>query len=192
MSIAIRGANDRALVGTFRPPSVAAISGRYYGQRNNYGGVAATMALVANTLYAVPFTAPRAMALDRLGLNITGAAAGGKLLRLGLYLATPYGLPDVLIVGSGALAADATGVALATVDAKLKAHALYYFACVSDGTPTVTSLTMNVSPFGGNDGTDVGGGASMTRTFAYAALPQAWGTIAAYVGPTPFIVGRAV
>lgn len=193
MSIVERGTIIDGHGNTARAPRLPIISGRFYGQRGHYGGVAATMALVANTLYGVPFVPPSDMAIDRVAGNITGGAAAGKLIRIGLYDADPVsGAPRNLLVASGAIAADATGLISVTVDQKLRSDRLYWLACVSDGTPTLTSTTGARAVLGMTDASDSGGGASVTRVFAYAALPTPWGTIAAYAGPSPHLVVRAV
>lgn len=189
MSIVERGAKTRQAGGL---PAIVPVSARFYSQRDAFAGVAGTLALVADTLYGVPFVPPADMAINQLAVNITSAAAAGKLLRIGIYDANDRGLPGTLLAASGAIAADATGVKTATVAVNLRAGKLYFFACVSDDTPTVTSNTGGVSPFGVDAATDSGGGASVTRSFTYAALPAAWGTVAAYVGPCPFIVAKAV
>jgi hypothetical protein len=193
MSIVERGTIIDGHGANARAPKVPSVSGRFYGQRNNYGGVAATLALAANTLYGVPFVPPADMAVDRVAANITSAASAGKLIRIGLYDADPVsGAPRNLLAASGALAADATGLITATIDQKLRSDKLYWLACVSDGTPTLTSTTGARSALGVTDASDAGGGASVTRTFTYAALPATWGTIGAYVGPSPYLVLRAV
>jgi hypothetical protein len=193
MSITQRGTLIDGTGNAARVPAIPTTAARFYGQRNAFGGNAATLALAADTLYGVPFSPPVDMAADRIALNITSAAAGGKLIRIGLYSANPVtSKPDALLAASGAIAADATGLKTATIDYKLKAGKLYWLACVTDGTPTVTSTTGARGIFGVDDAADSGGGASVTRTFTYAALPAAWGTIAAYVGPSPYLVLRAV
>lgn len=193
MSIVERGTLIDGHGNTTRVPAIPAVTARFYGQRNSFGGVAATLALAADTLYGVPMSPPRDMAVDRVALNITSAAAGGKLIRIGLYAASLVtGLPGALLAASGAIAADATGLKTATIDYKLKAGQLYWLAAVTDGTPTVTSTTGARSLFGVDDAADSGGGASVTRVFVYAALPATWGTVAAYVGPSPYLVLRAV
>lgn len=193
MSIIERGTIIDGHGNTARAPRVPAVSGRFYGQRGVYGGVAATLALAANTLYGVPFVPLADMAVDRVAANITSAAAAGKLIRIGLYDADPVsGAPRNLLAASGAIAADATGLITATIDQKLRSDRLYWLACVSDGTPTLTSTTGARAVLGVTDASDSGGGASVTRVFAYAALPTSWGTIAAYVGPSPYLVVRAV
>lgn len=192
MSIVERGAFNLGEVGLTRDQAISPVAARYYGHRATFGGVAATLALVADTLYGVPFIPPADMVVNQIAVNITGAAGAGKLLRIGLYTGNKFGLPGSLLATSGAIAADATGIKTATINANLKAGQLYFFAAVSDGTPTVTSTTGSRAVYGATDATDSAGGASVTRTFTYAALPTAWGTVAAYVGPTPYIVVRAV
>lgn len=167
-------------------------SGRYYGHQFSFGGTGTTLALAADTLYGVPFVLDETNTVDRIALNITGAAAAGKLLRIGLYSSIPgtY-FPDALIVDSGALAADGTGIKIATISQSLVANTLYFLAAVTDGTPTVTAMSNSTLIFGHTDAADSGGRAMTTRAFTYAALPASWGTPAGYDGTVPHIVVRA-
>ncbi len=95
-----------------------------------------TLAIAAENIYASPFWVARNMSVDRLALQITVAAAAGKFMRLGLYTSTSALLPSTLIVGSDAIAADATGVKTATIDVDLT-RGWYHVAVLSDGTPTI-------------------------------------------------------
>lgn len=173
-------------------PKIALISGRYYGARQFYGGSATATALVANTFYAAPFFTPVNFTADRITLNVTVAGAAGKLLRLGIYTATPAGLPDALLVDSGALAADTAApfIASATISQALIAGQLYFLAVVTDGTPTVTTSQPVVGPYGATDAADTGFRLGMTRAFSYAALPASWGTPTFYTTLVPHVALR--
>jgi hypothetical protein len=175
-------------------PKIAPITGRYYGYRHAYGQSTTTLALTADLLYGVPFFVHSPLTADQIALNITTAAAGGKLIRLGLYGATAAGQPGALIVASGALAADPGAVpdpVAATIAAALVPGRLYYLALVTDGTPTVTAVAGTMNQFGQTTAADANSRSCVQRTFTYAALPDPWGTPSANPASVPNIVVRA-
>lgn len=193
MSILNRGHARHGLI----VPKIAPISERYYGYSAAFSGALSTLALGADILYAVPFRLQGALpsgTVDRIGLNVTTAAAAGKLLRLGIYTATAAGLPDALLVDSGALAADTAApfIALATIDQALTPGLLYFLTCLTNGTPTVTSVTVTESYYGMADPSTTSRSMTQIRTLAYAALPAAWGTPTGYAAAAaPNICVRA-
>jgi hypothetical protein len=172
-------------------PPIAPISGRYYSHRSAYYTTTTTLPMTANVFYAAPFFVTAPMTADRIALNITVAAAGGKLLRIGIYAATAAGLPGALLVDSGALAADAIATVQATISQALVPGTLYYLAAVTDGTPSVTGSSAFFSPYGGLDATDVTR-QTLSRSFTFAALPNPWGTANIWGAVAPHVALRAV
>lgn len=100
------------------------------------GSVAnSTTPLTVGSLEYEPFIVPFVRSFDRIAIMITSAAAAGKLVRLALYAATTTWQPGALIVDSGNLAADSTGIKEATISITLQ-PGRYLKAKLSDGTPT--------------------------------------------------------
>jgi hypothetical protein len=95
-------------------------------------------------------------------------------------------------VDSGAIAADTTGIKIATISQQIAANTLYYLAVVSDGAATATIVTPWVAPFGVTDASDAQGRSSLTRAFTYGALPATWGTQTGYLAAVFSVVLRAV
>jgi hypothetical protein len=120
------------------------ISGRTYDAQSYIGGGRSTWAIVANTIYSSPLWVPAGgVAIDRIGTEITVAAAAGKIARFMLY-ADNNGLPGALLHDAGTIAVDTTGEKSITVAYTLpegRVHA----ALVSDGTPTVRILNMTAA-----------------------------------------------
>lgn len=160
-------------------PQTAARSGMYYGYRDRWPGTNGTVAPTVDNLYGVPFDPPVTLTADRIALNVTVAAAAGKLLRLGIYSATPAGLPDALLADSGDLAADTAAPFIAisgTISVPLVAGQRYYLAYACNGTPTVTAIAATLDLFGNTAANDVTTRTHCARAFTFAALPAAWGT----------------
>ena len=100
-----------------------------------------TSAPAANTLRALPFTAPaRGGTLDRIGIYVTTLAAATNA-RVGIYTSTSDAnlYPATLVVDSGALSTATTGLKAATINVALTPGALYWLAHVGDGAPTLRS-----------------------------------------------------
>jgi len=95
-------------------------------------------------------------AYDRIGINVTVAAAGGSLCRVGIYAKGTDGWPGALILDGGTLATDAIA-GVENVIALTLARGYYYTAGVCDDTPTITSLHFDHS-----DGPVDGFGANLT------------------------------
>lgn len=178
-------------------PKIAPISGRRYSTRSSFGGTASTLALTANILYGSPFYVPSAAAANLLSLNVTVAAAAGKLLRLGLYSAlVTSGLPDALLYDSGSLAADTGAPFVADSPAisptiALVPGLLYWLAVVSDGTPTVTTTAFSGQITGAGSASE-GNHSGTFRSHTFGALPSTWGahTAANISTSIPHIVAR--
>lgn len=187
MSILNRGHARHGVV----VPKIAMVSGRYYGYRSFYGGTATTNAISANVHSANPFIVPKSGTFDRIAVNVT-ATGTATLMRLGVYSATAAGIPDALLLDSGALDPSGTGIKEATISLALVAGNLYYFTLVANGSLTVTAITTNAAAFGNADASDTAGRSHLTSTHAYAALPATYGAITSYGQLCPHIVMRAV
>ncbi|MFH1002850.1 MAG: hypothetical protein V1780_01745 [Chloroflexota bacterium] len=132
----------------------------------------ASVAVTADTFYAVPITIPRRLTVDRIAIRVAGAAGAGKKARLGIYGDGTNLYPGSLVLDAGEVAVDSTGVKAITID-QLLDKGRYWLALVSDGTPTVyASVDTLVSPLGL---VETGFNALYVYwsvSFTYAALPD--------------------
>ena len=146
-------------------------TGNYYGPVGMVGG-AATLAITANNLYAVPFLVQRTTTWDRIALQVTTGGIATTTARLGIYNDGTNLYPGTLVVDAGTVAVDSTGVKAATISQQLQ-PGLYWLAFVSDGAPVIRRT--GTVPWGllGVDGTELTAqDALWTVAFTYAALPD--------------------
>lgn len=115
-------------------PGVA--SNRYYTTPT--GTTISTLSIAANILYCCPFFVPERTTWTRIGAEITTAAAASSVMRVGVFSAYT-GRPQALLLDSGALAADSTGLKEATVSKQLDSG-WYFLAIFSNGSPTVRAI----------------------------------------------------
>lgn len=137
-------------------------------------GALTTLAIVANTLYAVPFVAPRrGGSVTHVLTEVTTGVAGSA--RVGIYDSRGDDdvYPDKLIQEAGAVVST-TAVAVKASQVQqvdLDPGELYWLALVSDVAPTWRAR----SPAGGVMGVSVGATLALRNglsiAFAYAALP---------------------
>lgn len=119
-------------------------NGFYYGPG---GSVSSSVTSTINRLFALPIFIPRRVSVDRIGVNITVAAAASSVARLAIYADIDDGmggLPGALVTGSdGTVDTDSTGFKEATIDVTLN-PGLYWLAYVAQGgTPNTGALTSN-------------------------------------------------
>lgn len=153
-------------------------SGQYYDLKSALAGsTGAGAAMSAGTIYASPLFAPEARRVDRIGTDVTIAAAAGKLIRFGLATMGADGLPDVLLADTGSVAADATGGIEGTVDLWMPAG-WSWGLMLSDGAPTVLNYTLTQTQglLGWSSLASTTLQVTATKTQAYGALPAAFGT----------------
>lgn len=154
---------------------------------NNYATT--TVAIVDDTLYAVPYLEVRGGTLDRIGIYLSGAAAGN--FRLGIYRATSFTnlYPNNLVLDAGVVT-FAAGLRAATIAQALQPNTLYWLALLAESTPANPPYAL-----------DLGGTLPMlgwTNTFtsqtwcsvaqAYGALPATFTAGAALLGTTPLMI----
>lgn len=146
-------------------------TGRYYHQLA--GSVVGTFSVTMNRLYAQPFIISHNTTMTKLGIEVTTAAAAGKLLRLGLY-SNNGSVPDALILDAGTLPADGIAVLESAISQALT-PGLYWMALVTDGgTLQVRGITNEryLETFFGGSSSTGGGSANMVyANFTFAALP---------------------
>jgi len=105
-----------------------------------------TLAMVADTIIAIPFFVTRALTIDRLAIEVTAGDAG-KIARLGIYADGTDCYPGALIKDYGTVSVAAVAVVAATGDQSLT-KGLYWLVIVSDGTPTLRTHNPTWSPLG--------------------------------------------
>jgi hypothetical protein len=136
-------------------------------------------ALVANTLYAIPFVCPKAITLDRIGINVTTLKAGAA--RLGIYadaggVRTCY--PGTLLLDAGTVDTGTVGVKSININQALTGNTLYWLVIVPNVAPSVNSImgaamsnilgqpsALTVSQYNG-----------LSVAFTYAPLPATFPT----------------
>jgi hypothetical protein len=161
---------------------------RYYtGECSSVSG-AATIAMVANTLYVNPFAVRKTVAWTKIGIEVTAFAAG-KSARLGIYNFT-NGVPTTLVLDAGTVSVAANGVQEVTIN-QILPPGMYAVCIVSDGTPTVRALATTFSMLG-TVGIGTGGtaDAQMNRAFTYGVLPATFGAVTYLTSNNPGITMR--
>lgn len=140
--------------------------------------------MTANALHYQPGYAAKSITLSAIKFEVFVAATAGKVMRVGLYVADDDWQPTTLIVDSGDIAADSTGVKTYTTSAVVPAGRI--LAVVhSDGAPQLRIC--GIPNWGQVRGDLFGGGGNLahvgwlTKTsVTYAALPSsgtAWTTV---------------
>lgn len=144
-------------------------SNRYYSSPSN-GAAISTAAIVANTLYAMPFIAEKEFAIDSIAMKVTTLGASSNL-RFGIYSSQNL-YPNSLIVDSGSIPGTTIGVKSAVINITLT-QALYWLVCVCSATaPVVSGFTAaGLNPILGLDNTLSGLGLGYGVAFTFAALP---------------------
>jgi hypothetical protein len=169
------------------PPHV---SGRYYGCPlicATYSSRA--LALVANTMYAMPFLAGASRAYDRISVHVT-TLKNPSNVQIGIY-ADSGGVPGTLVLDAGNVTGASTGGKEINI-AQTLARGWYWLAAVSDSTPSLRSYQGSDmfpwlgEPAGGWKGAY--GGMSVSR--AYGALPNPF-TAGSVLAPVPRVLLRA-
>jgi hypothetical protein len=143
-----------------------------------------------DTLFAIPFIAPRAGTLDRIGVKCTSVVGN---VRLGIYSATSSTdlRPSALVVDAGAVACSAA-VLTKTIAQALTAGTLYWLAIVADTVNTAlgTLLTNLSCPIFGLDNTLASQSWSVTGVHVYAALPNPFPTVTLSTTNPPLLAVR--
>lgn len=150
------------------------ISGQYYSPRTHGDGTAdaSVFAVSVDVLRLSRFIVETDTTFDRIGLECTTLAAGGKA-RVGVY-ADNAGIPDgsALIVESGELDMSSTGLKVSTINQALT-RGIYWVAGVSGVLASAVPLSFNGTGRALSHGT---GGLNAhtpgrSAAHAYAALP---------------------
>ena len=137
-------------------------------------GYPSNVALVANTLYGMPFIVARDITVDRIAMEVQGAAGGGNV-RLGIYNEGTNLYPGTLLVDAGTIDATSATLQPITIDEELT-KGLYWLAFVSDNTPTMRARVDVWSILGFDDSSWANCAMGWTAAFSYAALPTPFTT----------------
>lgn len=159
---------------------------RWYRAAGHIANNIVTYTPTAGQMLAVPFISSRSGTLDRLGINVTGAATAGVTVRLGIYTATsqqnPY--PSAKLIDAGTVAVDTTGHKTITISQALSAGQLYWLTILFDSSAP--------SAMAGNDGSGAIGvlgladaaftvgqseAYAISYTQAYGALPSTFPSV---------------
>lgn len=125
---------DYALTPPAPPAHPGMVAGRYYFRY--LATVRDSEAMVADRIYLTPIFVPRPQTVVNIGIEVTGPAAAGKLIRLGLY---DNGLASGtfnLLVDGGTVTADSAALKEVTISQPVS-PGFVYVAAITDGTPTV-------------------------------------------------------
>jgi hypothetical protein len=109
-------------------------SGRYYLHTPFVSTISNTTAgLGTDFLIYTPLFLPKRVALDRLGIRVSGARAG-SFSRIGIYSNSSEGLPSNLLVDAGELDTSAIGFKESSINLSLNAG-WYWLAGISNSLP---------------------------------------------------------
>ncbi len=162
------------------PPSPA---GGRYDSTFWFGGQTGTIVLSANALFAVEMilvhptrVAGAPISLDRIGIEVTAAATTGSKARVGLHQMGSDGKPGALIVDGGEVAIDAIAGVENTISATVYSGVPFFATLETNATTTVRGYATMGNRAGLSSLTDINNRLGWTRSFAYAALPDPFGT----------------
>ena len=172
--------------GTPAVPVVTRRTGRWYGGRIVNGISDASIAAATGNLYASPYFTGAAETLDRIGIDVLTAGAGGATARLGIYNTTA-GLPSTLLLDAGAVAVDSLGAKPITISQALAANSLYWLVVSFSAACNVRGSYS--TPWLGVPALDSDGGVGQSGygNAAYGALPASFGTYVDWNGVSHFV-----
>ncbi len=148
---------------------------------------------VASELRVIAFYVPSPRAIDRVGCQVTTAGTAGHVARMGIFNGDPItGLPATVLVDSGPVAVDSTGVKEVAVTATLQG--LYWLGLTTQS-GTFVAFTNSTTPYIGSAS---GPGGFMASVLSYptvdptVALPDRTGVAPVYGTATyPTVAVRA-
>lgn len=150
-------------------------------------GVRTTITATDDRVYFVPFAVTRRCQLDKLGIEVTTAAAS-TAARVGIYSATALGAPDALLKEAAAtIATTSTGAVETDIDLDV-APGVYFAAVKVDGAAVALRGVNGDSaiPATGDAIGDVDGAAAAGEAFyAQSSVATALGTFTANAAREP-------
>ncbi|MBN1368844.1 MAG: hypothetical protein JW954_01240 [Dehalococcoidaceae bacterium] len=137
--------HEKQVSAHFQPVVGPAKAGEYITDLPVQG--AASYSPDAGRLYAGIFVAMLDLRLDRLALNVSGAAPEGKQARLGIYRCGRDLYPDELILDGGLAYVDSTGLKSVSIDQALR-RGYYFLAVMVEENCSLKYLKLCRSPLG--------------------------------------------
>lgn len=110
-------------------------------------------ALTANRLVTAPFIVGRDITIDRLAIEVTSAAAAGKIARLGIYKSNGASgnlYPGDLVLDASTVAIDSTGVKAISINQSLT-KGFYYLAISNDAAASLREAHLAWAPVGSSN-----------------------------------------
>lgn len=146
------------------PPVVAQPSpylvwrtGLYYCGKSDASISFTTGSTASGWIVLTALVVPRTVSFDRIGINVTGAAAG--VARLGIYNADPTTLePTTLLLDAGSVDTSTIGSKEITIAQTLSAG-VYWLAYIGSAAPTITCMSTVRTVIGGTSTSNGGGNA---------------------------------
>jgi hypothetical protein len=132
-------------IGMGQPAFPAWVAGSYVFLPNATN-TSTSATLGVGTMRAVPFYVPHALALDRIGAEITSAGDAASKLRLGIYATGANGRPSTLVIDAGTIAADSATVQEITISLPLGPG--WYWVAAAVQVVTVTQPTVRTAAAG--------------------------------------------
>lgn len=168
----------------------------WYAASAEAGATMTTLALVANTLYAVPFAVARRMQLDRLAFSVA-TSKNGSSTRIGIYSSISNNnlTPSTLIYDSGSISTATSGSKFDTTAISITLDpGLYWFVILSTTNVTVRAFSSanSCSIFGYGPALNGSSQDGLQVTVTYGSLPDTYPIAGAKImtGNIPAIFAR--
>ncbi len=189
ISLPLEGTASQVFLGT------GTLDTRWCGAVNSIALISTSVA--TGTLRAYPAFLPKTVRFDRIGFDLATAGTAGSVARCGIYASSsdtnPF--PTRLIYDGGQQTTDVGATYFDTSLSSplvLQGPAIYWLANLTGtAAPGMRALAqaavlplLGWPPTGGANGRTL-----LTRTFAYAALPNPFGTISSIGTGNPAAVG---
>ncbi len=162
-------------------------AGYYHGPV--ISGALSTLAVLANTIYYVPFVVEDPLILSEIGIYVT-SAVGLSNARLGIYT-SDNGTPATLLLDAGVVSTAALNIRVIVITQALQLNQLYWLAALFSHTPTVKAVpadsVIHHMGYGANIAGRVQG---YIESRAYGSGFPATSTPSANINPEPMIVVR--
>lgn len=167
-----------------------AAADRWYTMPLEGDGLTA-IAVIADTIGAIPFIVPKTITLDGIAINVTIGVALTNV-RLGIYADNGNVYPGALILDAGTVSSAVAGVQTIVINQQLNKNNLYWLVLLSDGIPTLRSAasppSINILGFANTLPTTMG--VSYQVAFAYAPLPDPFPAGAAFLSAAALVFVR--
>lgn len=107
--------------------------------------VMSTAAMVANTIYFIPFNIYKSTTFTKIGASVTTFAAATNI-RLGIYNCdNTFGFPGTLVLDAGTIDSSSNGDKTISISQVL--YDKFWICLISNGTPTIRTSQSSVVPF---------------------------------------------